>query len=100
MPDYRGKFEGIAPKLPSIASQTVTYQALCAVKESNGYAVVVNDGEAEAAKTDLAIRCGVYAERSSAIAWKAIETLKSNSLISSDDRVLAVITAHGYKDAV
>lgn len=94
--DYRGEFRGDSSLLPSIGGETVTYQSLEAVKSSGGGAVVVTNPEVEMAQRDLAKR-GIFAEGSAAVTWPAIAKLIKAGKIDENDRVLLMITSHGYK---
>ncbi|MBT2710570.1 pyridoxal-phosphate dependent enzyme [Pseudomonas sp. ISL-84] len=94
--DYRGEFKGDSSLLPSIGGETVTFQSLEAIKSSGGGAVVVTNTEVEKAQRDLAKR-GVFAEGSAAITWPAVSKLVKSGKIDENDRVLLMITSHGYK---
>lgn len=93
--DYRGQFPG-ETRLVSIGGTTVTYQAVQAVRESGGRAVAVSDAEAAVARRTLA-RAGIYAEASSATVLAAAARLRSQGWIGVEDRVVLVISSHGFK---
>jgi threonine synthase len=95
--DYRADFPGQALDMPSIAGNTATFQALHALRESNGLAVVAGGRLAQAAQIRLAER-GYYVERSSAAALAALEQLVAQRQIKASDRVVLLLTSHGYKD--
>lgn len=94
--DYRDLFPG-ETRLVSIGGSTVTYQAVKAVRKSGGCAVAVSDEEAADARRILA-RAGVYAEASSAAVLAAAMRLCAQGWIGEEDRVVLVITSHGFKD--
>lgn len=94
--DYRGKFRGDSSLLPSIGGETVTYQSLEAIRSSGGGAVVVTNTEVEKAQLELAKR-GIFAEGSAAVTWPAVSKLVKEGKMDESDRVLLMITSHGYK---
>ncbi|MCU1808179.1 pyridoxal-phosphate dependent enzyme [Cytobacillus firmus] len=94
--DYRGKFRGDSSLLPSIGGETVTYQSLEAIRSSGGGAVVVTNTEVEKAQWELAKR-GIFAEGSAAVTWPAVSKLVKEGKMDESDRVLLMITSHGYK---
>lgn len=94
--DYRDKFNGDAKFMPSIGGNTVTYQSVEAVRASRGKAVVVTNEDAVKAQTDLARR-GLYVEGSSAATLAAASQLVQSGLINQNDRILLIMTSHGYK---
>jgi len=96
--DYRADFPGQAPDLSSIAGNTATFQAQYALTQSRGLAVVANSQEAVAAQSRLARR-GFYVERSSAAALAGLRKLTGLGHVSAKDRVVLMITSHGYKEA-
>ncbi|PZN02014.1 MAG: pyridoxal-5'-phosphate-dependent protein subunit beta [Bacillota bacterium] len=94
--DYRDQFPG-RTRLVSIGGSTVTYQAVRAVEDSRGRAVAVTEGEAAEARQKLA-RAGVYAEGSSATTLAAALRLRDEGWLHAGDRVVLVVTSHGFKD--
>lgn len=94
--DYREEFEGDSSLLPSIGGNTVTYQSLCAVMSTGGTAVVVSNEEVGYAQSRLAKK-GIYAEGSSAATYTAVSKLVHSGTIGQHERVLMIITSHGYK---
>jgi threonine synthase len=95
--DYRDKFAGQAPDMPSITGDTVTHQAMIALRGSNGLAVEAGSDEARAAQIQLAGR-GFYVERSSATAFAGLLKLVDLGAVGREDRVVLLITSHGYKE--
>ncbi|MCM3598162.1 pyridoxal-phosphate dependent enzyme [Metabacillus idriensis] len=94
--DYREKFEGDSRLMPSIGGETVTYQAIHAVKSSGGGAITVNNIEVEKAQDHLAKK-GFFVEGSAAVTWPAVSKLIKSGEIDESDRVLLMLTSHGYK---
>ena len=84
--------------MPSIAGNTATFQALFALRESGGLALEANSQEAAAAQSWLARR-GFYVERSSAAALAGLQKAITQGHVSQADRVVLLITSHGYKEA-
>lgn len=94
--DYRETFPGDSSLMPSIGGQTITYQAYDAVRCSRGKAVSVTNEEVADAQAELG-RKGFYAEGSSATAWRAVSKLVQSGELQEQDRVLLIMTSHGYK---
>ncbi|MED4779364.1 threonine synthase [Brevibacillus choshinensis] len=94
--DYREEFEGDSSLLPSIGGNTVTYQSLYAVTSTRGKAVVVSNEEVDQAQSSLA-RKGIYAEGSAAATYTGVAKLIQLGAIRKSERVLMIITSHGYK---
>lgn len=94
--DYREEFIGDSDLLPSIGGYTVTYQSLHALVSSGGSAVVVTNEEVRGAQHHLG-RKGIYAEGSSAAAYGAVAKLLQSGQIERSERVLLIVTSHGYK---
>lgn len=89
------------PPSPSVAgsinvSQS-TYQALHAIRESNGLASTAPDDTLLELQSTLAIREGIYAEPSSLAALSVIRNLRNLGEIKESDVVVAVLTATGMK---
>jgi threonine synthase len=95
--DYRGDFPGQAPDMPSITGNTVTYQAMVALRDSKGAAVEADGRQGQVAQRQLARR-GFYVERSSAAALSGLQTAIAQGIVSRSDRVVLVLTSHGYKE--
>lgn len=94
--DYREEFTGDSTLLPSIGGETVTYQSVNAIESSGGGAVVVDNNEVEQAQFELARR-GIFGEGSAAVTWPAVSKLVKSGEINEKDRVLLMVTSHGYK---
>ena len=73
------------------------WQALRALRESNGAAVAVTDEEILEAQRLLATHEGIFAEPSGAVSVAAARRLRRNGTIRGDDLVVAVVTGHGLK---
>ncbi|HPE32412.1 MAG TPA: pyridoxal-phosphate dependent enzyme [Parvularculaceae bacterium] len=94
--DYRGNFEGHTRQI-SIAGSTVTYQAIDALKQSQGGVVVVNDDAAVSDQRILA-QNGFYMELSSAASLSGLRRLLDRGDIHADERVILIATSSGYKE--
>src|SRR5208283_4440941 len=70
--------------------------AIKAIKESNGLALTVSDGEILASELLIAKLEGVFAEPASAAAVAALQKLKTAE-ISGDCSVVCLITGSGLK---
>ena len=94
--DYRGTFAG-SSALTSIGGSTVTYQALDAIAECKGSAVVIDDRAARNDQVRLA-RCGFYLELSSAAALTGLRNLVANGEVARDAVVVLVGTSNGSSE--
>ncbi|TNC10059.1 pyridoxal-phosphate dependent enzyme [Methylobacterium terricola] len=90
--DYRESFPGRTAQL-SIGGDTVTFQALHALRESRGRAVVADDAAARAAQARLG-RAGFHAELSAAAAFAALVALGADGALAGRHAV-AVLTGSG-----
>ncbi len=97
--DYRQSFTGEPHSMSSIGGTTVTYQSLVALRDSKGMAIAVSTSDAKEAQHSLA-RHGFYAELSSAAALAGVKTLVGDGQFSAADRVVLIVTSHGYKEMV
>ncbi|MGE0284219.1 MAG: threonine synthase, partial [Rhizobiaceae bacterium] len=88
-------FESLAV---STGTPRSTYQALKALRESDGRAVAVGNDGLVAMQEQLACDEGIFAELASVTPLLAIATLRDHGVIRPDDRVVAVATASGLKD--
>ena len=70
---------------------------MIALKGTNGLAVEAGSEEARAAQAQLAKR-GFYVERSSATAFAGLQKLVGQGAMGGDERVVLMITSHGYKE--
>jgi threonine synthase len=82
----------------SAAAPRSTAQALAAVRETNGCAVVVGNDEALAAQRRLASSEGLFVELSAAMTLAAAQKLAADGVLAPDDRVVLLITSGGLKD--
>ena len=96
--DYRQSFEGEPHTMSSIGGGTTTYQSMVALRDSRGMAVEVSTSETQEAQRNLA-RHGLYVESSSAAALAGLQTLLREGQITASDRVVLIITSHGYKES-
>ena len=82
----------------SISVNQSTYQALHALRASDGAARVARNDELLGLQRDLAADEGIYAEPSSLAALAAVGRLCEEGRISRNDTVVVVNTASGLKD--
>ncbi len=75
-----------------------TYQALHALRASDGLASTAKNEDLLSLQAELGAREGIYAEPSSLAALAAIRDLRSEGRIREGDTVVAVLTATGLKD--
>lgn len=95
VPDKGASFDTLAV---SIGAPQGSYQALHALRQSNGAAVpIANDGLIRL-QEEFAATEGIFAELASVTPLAAIAKLRANGTISPGETVLAVITAAGLKD--
>ncbi len=75
-----------------------TYQALHALRASNGLASTAPNESLIELQSELAAREGIYAEPSSLAALSAVRNLRESGEMRESDVVVAVLTATGLKD--
>jgi threonine synthase len=91
--------EATSSRAVSTAATRTTYQALAAVRASNGWSVAVDgDAELQAAQALLAEQEGIFAELSGALALAGAERLLQRGLIEAGETVVVVSTSGGLKD--
>jgi threonine synthase len=95
--DYRGAFPGDSSRTVSIGGDTLTYQAIAAVKESRGTASNIKQQDVAEYQRVLA-REGFYLESSAATVIGALAQLVDNKTIPREASVLMIATSNGYKD--
>ena len=83
----------------SVATPRGTYQALRAIRESEGTAVTVGDSETLQAHRLLAEREGLFVELSSAMPLAAARRMVQSGDLSETDTVVMLITSSGVKDS-
>lgn len=81
--------------LKSLDGTTVTFQALSALQESNGLAVVVTEEQAKQDQQFLLTK-GLFLENSSATVIHTINRLKNQNLLKKEDIVIAMGTSSGF----
>lgn len=86
------------PVAVSIGATRSTYQALSALRQSDGIAVPIGNDGLIALQEQLAAREGVFAELASVTPLMAVAILKRRNVIAPSDRVVAIVTASGLKD--
>lgn len=95
IPDMPAGFDTLAV---SIGATRSTFQALQALRESNGAAVPVNNSGLIALQERLAAREGIFAELASVTPFAAIAEMRRRAVIAASDNVVALVTASGLKD--
>ncbi|MDP3254551.1 pyridoxal-phosphate dependent enzyme [Bosea sp. (in: a-proteobacteria)] len=93
--DYRSRFEGHTAQV-STAGETVTFQALAALRASSGLSVPVDDMAARRAQATLAA-CGLHAELSAAAALTALDEIARDGRLAGR-HVTLVLTGSGLRD--
>ena len=73
------------------------WRALAALRESNGTAVAVSDGEILEAQSLTAKLGGIFAEPAAATSVAAAKKLRAAGTIKADDVVVCNLTGHGLK---
>ena len=82
----------------SAGASRSTWQALNAIRESKGTAIDVGNEEMLDAQAKTAKAEGLFVELSSAMTLAAARKLVASGQLSSEDRVVALITSGGLKD--
>jgi threonine synthase len=95
IPDQPAAFQALAI---SVGATQSAYQALQALRQSNGCAVALGNDGLVAMQEELAASEGIFAELSSVMPLLAIEKLRAQGTISAGETVVAVVTASGLKD--
>lgn len=95
VPSMSADFEA---KAVSIGAAQSTYQALKALRESDGVAVVIDNTPLLAVQDLLARTEGVFAELASVTPFEAVRRLTAQGVVTKDDTVVCVVTASGLKD--
>lgn len=94
--DHKEKFTGDSSKMDSIGGVTTTWQSVCALKGSNGFAVSFEGTEIEDAMRAVG-RHGLFLESSSAVVYPCIQKALDKGQITKDQSVLVILTSSGYK---
>ncbi len=74
------------------------FMAAQAVKESNGFAIAVNDDEMLNAQKELKKETGIFCEISSASVYAAYKRLVAEHKISPEEKTFLLITGNGLKN--
>lgn len=74
-------------------------RALRTLRDTNGGAVAVPDGETRSAQKRLAREGGFRVEASSAVAYAGLERLVERGEISSGEQVVTILTGSGFKES-
>ena len=88
----------VAPAALSIACPQSTYQAVHALRSTDGIAELVDDRQALAARRALGRREGMFFELSSAVAHAALAAARRRGAISGHELIVVVGTSAGMKD--
>lgn len=83
----------------SVATPRGTYQALRAIRDSEGTAVTVEDAEIAEAHRELAQGEGLFVEFSSAMPYAAVKRLRARGELNPTDTVVMLLTSSGIKDS-
>ncbi|MBD1547815.1 threonine synthase [Roseibium aggregatum] len=95
IPDMKAEFASLAI---SIGATRSTFQALIALRQSDGLAVPISNEGLIRLQERLAEREGIFAELASVTPLAAIAMLRRRNVIAANDRVVAIATASGLKD--
>ncbi|MNE62263.1 Threonine synthase [compost metagenome] len=95
IPDVVPSFEALAV---SVGATRSTFQALKALRETNGIALPVSNNGLIAFQERIAGTEGTFLELSSAMPIAAIAAARRQGTINSNETVVAVVTASGLKD--
>ncbi len=82
----------------SAAAPQSTYQALAALRATDGYAVAVDNDEALEAQRRASHSEGLFVELSAALTIAAARKLAHDGRLQAGDRVVLLITSGGLKD--
>lgn len=82
----------------SIGNSVATFQALKAVRASQGTAITVTDEEIMNAQLELATLEGLYVEPSSAASIAGVRKMREQGQLDSDERIVCTVTSGGLKD--
>jgi threonine synthase len=95
VPEVEAAFRPLAV---SVGATRSTFQALIALRESDGLAVQVGNAGLIELQERMARREGIFAELSSVMPLAAIRRLRRDGAIQECDLAVAVVTASGLKD--
>lgn len=95
--DYRNTFLGDSSSTVSIGGDTVTYQAIAAIKLSKGTASNIVQNKVAEYRLELA-KLGFYLESSAATIIGSLAELVADQTVPQGASVLMIATSNGYKD--
>lgn len=95
--DYRSIFPGDSSATVSIGGDTITYQAVSAVRLSGGTASNISQKQVAEYQRELA-KIGFYLESSAATIIGALTQLVDDKIVPQGAGVLMIATSNGYKD--
>lgn len=94
--DYRTSFDGES-RMTSLGGNTVAFQAIDALRKTDGSAVSVTEGGVLEDQMRLA-KAGLYLELSSAAGLTGLRGMVQNGTIGPKAHAVIVATSHGYKE--
>lgn len=94
--DYRGSFPGTTDQV-AIASPSVTWQIVHALRASGGLAIDVGDAEAAAAHAEL-VKLGIALERCAAAPLIALRRLRARGVLPAGSRAVLIATSDGRRE--
>ena len=95
IPEMPASFNALAI---SVGATRSTYQALNALRASNGIAVPVSNDGLIAFQERIASTEGTFLELSSVMPVAAVAAARRHNIIREDESVVAIVTASGLKD--
>lgn len=95
IPDMPAAFNALAV---SIGATRSTFQALKALRETNGAALAISNEGLVSLQENVAATEGLFLELSSTIPIAAIREARQRNIIGRDETAVAVVTASGLKD--
>jgi threonine synthase len=82
----------------SISAPQSTYQALSALRRTNGLPLMISESELLESASLLSAREGVYVEPAAAASLAAVIRLRADGTMKRSDRVVCLLTAGGLKN--
>lgn len=94
--DYRMSFDRES-RMTSLGGNTVAFQAIDALRKTNGSAVAVSEIDVVEDQKRLA-KAGLYLELSSATGLTGLRDMVQNGVIGPEAHAVILATSHGYKE--
>lgn len=82
----------------SVSIPSAAYLAYKALKETDGFSVIVSDQQILEAQLFLSQKTGLFVEPSSATVVAALNLLKNNNLVQPNEQIILLLTGTGLKD--